>query len=64
MNATIVGQFGVERSRESLTLPNQHRIIALPGENFDAGSDVSDFRRADEDHFQGASSGFDSIFNG
>ncbi len=64
MNARVVGQFGVERCRQSVALPHQHGVIALPGENFNTGSDLGDFRRADENHFDGASSGFDGPFCG
>lgn len=64
MNARIVGQLGVKGSSETLTLPNQYGIVALPGENFNAGSDLGDFRRADEDHFEGSASGFDGGYCG
>ena len=64
MNARVVGQFGVERRRESLALPHQDRILALPGENFNAGSELGDFRRADEDHFDGTAAGGDSVYCG
>src|SRR5579862_4295481 len=43
----------MKRCRQCLALPNQYRILAFSGNDFDAGTGAFDPGRADEDHFNG-----------
>ena len=64
MNAGIVGQLGMKSGSQVVALPHQNGIVALPGENFDAGSDLGDFRGADENHLDGSATGLDGGYCG
>lgn len=52
VDAGVVGEFGVECGGHGSSLPDGHGVGAFGGENFDAFTDVRDFRSTDEDHFQ------------
>ena len=54
MDASVVGEFGVERCGHHCSLPdcNWVFVAAFGGDDFDAGADALDFWGADEDHFQ------------
>src|SRR3954467_3002496 len=50
--ARVVGQLGVERGDEHAALAQQHRLAVELGQHLDAGTDLGDPRRADEDASQ------------
>lgn len=50
MNAGIVAEFRMEGCSHGLALANDHRIIALGGQNLHAFANALDFWRADEYH--------------
>ena len=53
MDASVVGKFGMKGCGHRSSLPDSDGVRALGGENLHAFSHVGNFRRTDEDHFQG-----------
>ncbi len=49
----VIGQFGVERSREDPALPQQHGLAGEAGQHFDLGAHGIEARRPDEDSAHG-----------
>src|ERR1700733_109014 len=54
MNASVLGEFGMEGGGHYCSLANRNWIFiaAFGGNDFDARADALDFGGADEDHFQ------------
>ena len=48
----VVGQLGVERREQEPAVANEHRLAVELAEHLDAGSELPDPRRADEDAVQ------------
>ena len=53
MQATVVGELGVERDRENVAVPHRDRMAAYLGQHLDAGSGVLHPGSANEDGPEG-----------
>ena len=51
VNASVVGEFGVEGGSHRPTLSNEYGVTTLAGEDFNSGPDLFDFGCSDKDHF-------------
>ena len=54
VNAAVVRELGMKSGCQDAALADQHRKAIACGERLDAGADLADARRADEDHLQRA----------
>jgi len=53
MNPCVFGEFGVKGCSHNFSLTNNNGVIAFGGQDFNCWADAFNFRRTDEDHFDG-----------
>jgi hypothetical protein len=53
MNARILAELGMEGCSQRFAVAHEHGIVPFRGNDLDFFADALDFRRADEDHFDG-----------